>query len=67
MRVVLIVTINGSAAVADRRRHHQARCSRARAASSTLTVNGKDLTAVMDLIELTGCRSRRCRRRARRC
>jgi len=55
MRVLLIVTINGQPAtlIDGVMTHHQLAPGSARE-GSTLTVQGKDLTAVMDLIDFTG-------------
>ena len=55
MRVVLVVTINGTARIDHRRRRPPtSRRSPARAASSQLVVKGKDLSALMDMIEIPG-------------
>ena len=69
MRVVLVVTINGTRAIDHRRRDHQRRDAAGRGRRRRdLVVKGKDLSALMDIIEIPGpAVSRPCRRRCACC
>ena len=69
MRVVIVVDVNGVSQCADRRRDHQQPIAPGdKGSNSTLTLMGKDLTALMDQSNWSGFPFPACpRRRGSRC